>query len=108
MLQDGRAFQWAPGQDRPVARRIYSVPLTDALDDLAWGLLLGQLLYASEPEVREPWASLGIDHELIEQLRQILAPGRSGLVVVGDEDCIAQLGRAVALAETEGLSQSPL
>jgi uncharacterized membrane protein len=96
LLGDGRVLVWPPAAARPSVRRIYSVPLTDAVDDIVWGLLLGQVLYGSEPAVAEPLAALGVDGRLIKRLREELTPGRSGLVVLGQTDAIARLKEALA------------
>ncbi|MCW2527258.1 MAG: hypothetical protein JWM76_2118, partial [Pseudonocardiales bacterium] len=96
-LRDGRVLVWPAGEARPVARRIYSVPLTDALDDIVWGLVLGRVFYGAGVSVVEPpLAAFGIDRQLIDRLHQFMAPGRSGLIVAGEDDRIEQLVEALA------------
>jgi uncharacterized membrane protein len=95
-LRDGRALVWPAAESRPVARRIYSVPLTDAFDDIAWGLVLGQVCYGAAVVTSEPFGAIGIDQRLIERLHRFMAPGRSGLIVAGDDERIEQLVEALA------------
>jgi uncharacterized membrane protein len=95
-LSDGRVLVWPARADRPTARRIYSVPMTDALDDLTWGLLLGHVLYGAGAAMPEPLAAVGLNEDLVGQLRRGLRPGRSGLVVLGEELRVDQLARTLA------------
>jgi len=96
LLGDGRVLVWPPSVARPAVRRLYSVPLTDALDDIVWGLLLSQVLYGTQPAVAEPLARIGVGDTLIQRLREELKPGRSGLIVWGENDSITQLERALS------------
>ncbi len=95
MLGDGRVLAWPTGDARPAVRRIYSVPLTAALDDILWGLLLGQILYGADTPVIEPLHAIGVDREVIERLRKAVTHGRSALIVVGDAESIDQLSDAL-------------
>jgi uncharacterized membrane protein len=95
-LRDGRVLVWPAQEARPVARRIYSVPLTDALDDIVWGLLLGHVFYGAAVSIGEPLAGFGIDQQLIDRLHQLMTPGRSGLIVAGEDERIEQLVQALA------------
>jgi uncharacterized membrane protein len=94
-LRDGRVLVWPAPEARPVARRIYSVPLTDALDDIVWGLVLGHVFYGVAVPDGEPLAAFGIDQQLLDRLRQFMAPGHSGLIIVGEDEGIEQLVQAL-------------
>jgi uncharacterized membrane protein len=100
LLRDGRVFVWPGDAVRPLTRRIYSVPLTDALDDIVWGLLLGQIVYGSDAAPSGPLVAIGIHRELVERLRKAVVPGRSGLIVLGEEggngNEIEQIAQALA------------
>ncbi|MCW2526690.1 MAG: rane protein of uknown function [Pseudonocardiales bacterium] len=95
-LRDGRVLAWPTEVARPVARRIYSVPLTNALDDIVWGLVLGRVFYGAPVSVGEPLAAVGIDQYLIDRLHEFMAPGRSGLIAAGEDERIEQLVEALA------------
>jgi uncharacterized membrane protein len=94
-LRDGRVLVWPAGEPRPVARRIYSVPLTHALDDIVWGLVLGHVFYGADVSTGQPLAEFGIDRQLVDRLHQFMSPGRSGLIVTGEDERIEQLVQAL-------------
>src|ERR1700712_1739280 len=96
VLRDARVLSWAVGGARPAARRVYSVPLTAAIDDIVWGLLLGQVLYGDAGSRSAPLAAIGIGTDVVQQLSSKLGPGRSGLIVIGDDDNVQQLADALA------------
>jgi uncharacterized membrane protein len=95
-LRDGRVLVWSLSEARPRARRIYSVPLTHALDDIGWGLLLAHVLYGSDAPWSQPLSDLGVERQILEPLRRGLAPGDSALVVLGDESSVTALVQALA------------
>jgi uncharacterized membrane protein len=94
LLQDGRIYAWPAAEARPSTRRIYSVPLTDALDDIGWGLLLGHARCG--PDISEPISARGIGRELTEGLRAAVVPASSGLIVVGEQRSLDQIAEALA------------
>lgn len=101
LLRDGRVVNWPAGSDRPQARRVYSVPLTDALDDIVWGILLGHVLYGTGGAGPSLLAELGISDVVLTELRQGLSPGLPALIVLGEDDQIHLLARGMAPAEAD-------
>ncbi|MGX7681774.1 hypothetical protein ACSMXN_23070 [Jatrophihabitans sp. DSM 45814] len=102
-LRDGRVLNWPSDGEDPWTRRIYSVPLTDALDEIVWGLMLGAALYGDaplpklpEPKLPGPLVAIGMDDDALAQLRDALAPGCSGLLVLADGAHLRLLGEAFA------------
>ena len=107
VLRDARVLSWAVETGRPAARRVYSVPLTDAIDDIVWGLFLGQVLYGDERSRSAPLAAIGIPAKVLRRLRLVLRPGRSGLIVIGDDDSVQQLADALAPGDPDVRVQIP-
>jgi uncharacterized membrane protein len=84
-----------------VGRRIYSVPLTGALDDIVWGMLLGHVLYGRDAAMPQPLAAMGVSGQMVDRLRRGLAPGGSVLVVVGEDAQVQQVAAALAPIEPQ-------
>lgn len=101
LLRDGRVVVWPTGHARVVARRVYSVPLTDALDDIFWGLLFGRVLYGTDTSESAELTASGVDAEVVEGLRRGLVPGCSAMIVMADDEQVEFLADALAPGEPE-------
>jgi hypothetical protein len=57
--------------------------------------VLGHVFYGADVSTGQPLVEFGIDRQLIDRLHQFMAPGRSGLIVTGEDERIEQLVQAL-------------
>jgi uncharacterized membrane protein len=105
VVRDGALAIWTPGRAAPRVRELQGVPRTDNLGTAFWGLLLG--IVVAGPELADlgggthraldgSLSGVGIDHELLAELRRGLRPGCSALAVVADSAVADEIHAASA------------
>jgi hypothetical protein len=104
LLDDGRVLNWPCDAARPTMRRIHSVPLTAALDDVEWGIILATILQGVTTWPGEPGPGRG--PAVLPLLSHVLKPGWSCVVAWGDKAHVDRL--ATALTPHSAQLRAPL
>lgn len=108
VVRDGALATWVAGRAAPRVRELQGAGRTDSLGVGFWGLLFG--IVAAGPELADlgggtdqaldgSLAGIGIDHELMAELRRGLRPGCSALAVIADEAVSDEIHAATSVSE---------
>jgi len=107
VVLDGSLVTWLPGRSTPQVRELQGVARTRGLGVGFWGLLFGIVVAGPDLEtlVGEPPSGLdgvlsgvGIDRQVLVDLRRGLRPGCSAVAAICDEAVAADIERATRLA----------
>jgi uncharacterized membrane protein len=112
VVLDGSLVTWLPGRSTPQVRELQGVARTRGLGVGFWGLLFGIVVAGPDLEtlVGAPPSGLdgvlsgvGIDRQILVDLRQGLRPGCSAVAAICDEAVAQDIERVTALASANSL-----
>jgi len=107
VVMDGSLVTWLPGRTTPQVRELQGVARTGGLGVGFWGLLFGIVVAGPDLEtlVGEPrtgldgvLAGVGIDRQVLVDLRRGLRPGRSAVAAICDEAVATDIERVTGPA----------
>jgi uncharacterized membrane protein len=117
-VHDAIVVDWPAGRRVPVKRCLYNVALTNGLDEILWGMLIGIAGYhclggvpaGVTKDADQLLTGLGFEARLIAHLRSTLAPPTWTILVVAERQAVTRIGSAVchtAFASIESLLTLP-
>ncbi|SDW73229.1 Uncharacterized membrane protein [Amycolatopsis xylanica] len=111
-VHDAAIVSWPEGRKKPVLRQLRQVTGRGALTGAFWGMLfgliflvplLGAAVGAAAGAAGTALTDVGIDDDLIKQIRDQLSPGTSALFVLSSGAVIEKVENAFAGQETPEL-----
>jgi uncharacterized membrane protein len=107
VVRDGALATWVLGRAAPRVRELQGAARTDSLGVGFWGLLFS--IVVAGPELADlgggthqaldgSLSGIGVDHDLLVELRRGLRPGCSALAVIADEAVAGEIHAASTVA----------
>jgi uncharacterized membrane protein len=105
VVMDGALVTWLPGRSAPQVRELQGAARTRSLGVGFWGLLFGivvagpdlaNLVGEPRPDLDGLMSGVGVDQQVLAELRRGLRPGSSAVAVICDEATAAAIERVGA------------
>ena len=93
-IEDAATVSWAAGKKKPKTRQLHNLAGLGALDGAFWGLLFGLIFFiplfglaigAAAGAIGGSMADVGIDDDLINNVRAQITPGTSALFLMSSD-----------------------
>lgn len=111
-VHDAALVSWPEGKRKPKLRQLHNLAGRGALSGAFWGMLfgliflvplLGAAIGAATGALSGSLVDVGIDDNLIKQIRDKMAPGTSALFVLSSDAVLDRIREAFADEETPEL-----
>ncbi len=112
-IEDAATVSWGPGKKKPKTRQLHNLAGLGALDGAFWGLLFGLIFFvpllgaavgAAAGALGGSMADVGIDDDLIKNVRSQVTPGTSALFLMSSDAVIDRVKEAFDGVDAELIS----
>lgn len=112
-VEDAATVSWLPGKKKPKTRQLHNLAGLGALDGAFWGLLFGLIFFvpllglavgAAAGALGGSMADVGIDDDLIKNVRAQVTPGTSALFLMSSDAVVDRVKEAFDGVDAELIS----
>lgn len=103
VIHDAAVVSWEEGKKKPKLRQLHNLTGSGALGGAFWGMLIGLIFFvpflgaavgAATGAITGALSDVGIDDDLIKQVRDRITPGTSALFVLSSDAVVDRVRNA--------------